>query len=84
MLLKFTPRRTQWRNYIEPVPPFGLAKMCASKHLIPNYIKINIARHNKQRNNTKKAKWCILYINTYTVLFKTSYFISVYWFLKFL
>ena len=72
MILKFTPRRTQWRNYIETVPPFGLPKMCASKYLIPNYIKITIARHNKQCNNTMKAKKkkCILYFDMYTVILK--------------
>ena len=72
LFLKFTPKRPQLRNYIEPAPPFGLTRMCKSKHLIPNYTEITITPHNKQCHNTKKAKKkCVLYCNTYTVVFKT-------------
>ena len=82
ILLKFTPKLTQCRNHIKPVPPFGLTKMRTSNHLILSYIKITITRHNKQCHNTKKAKKKSFYILTCTPYFlklNILYLSSGYW-----
>jgi hypothetical protein len=34
ILLKFTPKRAQWRNYIGPVPPFGRTKLHRTSNAI--------------------------------------------------